>query len=132
MKNLIVAFFMMTVSLVFLGCSSRLEEKRIDNVVRVFWHENTKYSVIVRKHGSAEIETFVLKESMCGDNPRGKVRIVADVPLGNTMWVRYVTNFNWNLDCLEVLEIHVHSEKDIIGGGWNHGKFGSGQTVVIE
>jgi len=48
------------------------------------------------------------------------------------MWVKYVMDRNWDLDCLQSLEIHVWSEADIEGGGWDHGKFGRGQTSVIK
>ena len=133
MRYPIVAFSVIITSLVLLGCSERTEEVRIDNVVRVFWHEGTRYSLQVRKPNSAEIETIAINNNMCGGkSPRDRIKILADVPLLDSMWVRYTVNFNWNLDCLEALEIHIHSEKDIDGGGWNHGKFGRGQTSVIR
>lgn len=131
MRNLIVSFlFAAITSVVFLGCSQRIEEVRINNVVRVFWHENTRYSVQVREPGSVEIKTIrISPQYMCSEN---QLRLLADVPPEKSMWIRYVINQNWDSDCLKLLEIHIHSEKDIEGGGWNHGKFGRGQTSVIK
>lgn len=129
LRNLMITFLLAISSLVLSGCGNRVEEVQINNVVRVFWHENTRYSVQVREPNSAEIKTITLNPNMCLDQ---QARILADVPFGNPMRVRYVIDYNWNLDCLRVLEIHIRSEKDIEGGGWNHGKFGQGQTSVIR
>ncbi len=59
-------------------------------------------------------------------------RLIVDLSQGSLMWVRYIKNFNFDFNCLQLLEIHISSEKDIEGGGWNHGKFGRGQTSVIK
>ena len=129
LRNLIITFLLTISSLVLGGCGrSRLEEVQINNVVRVFWHESTRYSVQVREPNSVEIKTIILRSEICNNQ---QARILADVPLGNPMWVRFVMDYNWNMDCLRVLEIHIHSEKDIEGGGWDHGKFERGQTSVV-
>jgi len=131
LRNLIITFLLAISSLVFSGCGGRDEEVRVDNVVRVFWHEGTLYSFHVREPNSVEIKLVFTHYTMCV-NQRTYTNILADVPLGNPMWVYYIINHNWDRSCLKVLEIHIHSEKDIEGGGWNHGKFGRGQTSVIR
>ena len=47
------------------------------------------------------------------------------------MWSEEWKNGNWVEDTLDV-NIHIHSLEDLNGAGWNHGKFGKGNTVPIE
>lgn len=63
----------------------------------------------------------------------GYVRIIPDCPKGQKMWARIVwENYGRNTWVIYGLELHVHSEKNIEGGGWDNGKFGKGTTQVIE
>lgn len=111
------------------GCSSEKREFRVDNVVRVFWHEDTRYSVHVQQGSANEIEVQTYLVS-CQERI---VRIFTDVPAGSKMWLAGRHYSNWiNGACFSYLEIHVHSTQDIEGGGWDHGKFGRGQTTVVE
>ncbi len=117
------------------GCASQPFEERVDDVVRVFWHERGRYSFHIQKDSSSEIEVYPADS--------GTIKIIADVPTDQKMWmyVRGYSDGGWSCTgyngehhgrCYGVFEIHVHSEQDIEGGGWNHGKFGSGNTVVIR
>ena len=122
--------FAIGVSLLFglSGCGEPTED-RIENVVAVYMHEVDHYSVAVADSNSASsrVEIAYLSGQY---NSRGRVKIFRDVPAGKMMWVRRV-RLN-DMDSHVELEIHIHSTADIQGGGWNHGKFGSGQTVVID
>ena len=123
-----------------IACNSAhtLEEKRIENVVRVFWHEKTAYSVHIQKPGSKELEVISLPDNMClkaGSTHLIKPQLIKDVEANKQRWVRYLKNpydVRSGSYCLEALEIHIYSEKDIEGGEWDHGKFGKGQTQVIQ
>ncbi len=128
MRNVLIVLLVIAMISISVGCDHKIEAVQINNVVRVFWHEGTRYSVQVREPGSTEIKTYVLHGYMCTGEPQ----IFADVAAENRMWVKYVMDRNWDLDCLQSLEIHVWSEADIEGGGWDHGKFGRGQTSVIK
>ena len=115
-----------------------ITENRTDNVVRVFWHEETRYSVMVQKPESAEIKTISFPRACWGrskDNETrmiGNILILADVPDRSPMWVfSKIRDANFD-GCIELLEIHIHSVKDVEGASWNHGKFGSGSTTVIQ
>jgi len=63
-----------------------------------------------------------------------EIKVIADVPNGQPMWVK----INWakapwgKIIRTTGTEIHIHSGKDINGAGWNHDKFGSGQTSTID
>ena len=35
-------------------------------------------------------------------------------------------------DYLDYLELHIHSEKNLEGAGWDHGKLGSGTTIFFK
>ena len=115
--------------LVVSGCGYKSgEEKTIQNVVRVFMHEYKHYSVFVREPGTSELKQITLNPEI-----RGTVRIFADVPEGQNMWV-YTHSFSGGID-IEVgvdIDIHVHSEKNIEGAVWDHGKLGRGNTHIIE
>ncbi len=109
---------------------SVIETTKHTNVVRVFWHELSSYSILV-KNGN-ELKTIPLPSRQCAaiNGLRGEgVRIFADVPRDADMWV--TVDIPSGETCFLALTIHVHSELDINGGGWNHGKHGSGQTTVI-
>jgi len=117
-----------------MGCSSgEVSDERINNVVRVFWHEHDRYSVLVERSDSV-YSTVSLPVNTCGSK-KDAVLIIADVPAHEKMWVsakiRHGSDLHAN-PCIEELKIHVHSLKDVEGGAWNHGKFGSGRTSVIE
>lgn len=109
------------------GCREDEKVERMENVVRVFWHEGAHYSVMVRQPNSTRLHIIRLSPIWESLEKRG-VRIFADVPLKDPMWAEV----KWRGCCLSDLEIHTHSEKNIEGGGWDHGKFGRGTTTVIR
>jgi hypothetical protein len=130
-KNLY--WFILSTVLLFLTACSELVVVSMEykNVARVFWHENTKYSVLVRKNTELSVVSFPANQCMDGRKYKGEgVKIFADVPPREVMWVQMQTEKGEN--CFLSLTIHVHNESDIHGSEWNHGKFGVGQTTVIK
>lgn len=116
--------------LLILGCStSRTEPVRIDNVSRVMMHERGRYTLMVEEpDGRISLRSF-------GGSPcfYPETVLFHDVPEGDPMWATYRTvSRSCENPCEELTELHVHSAEDINGAGWNHGKFGSGQTTVVE
>lgn len=129
-KKLLV-LFLVSLPLISIACSKgQLTEETIKNVVRVFWHENSRYSVMIQEPDSKLIST--VNFPVCRDV---NISIIEDVPGNEAMWVRVIIRSGayYSYDpCFELLEIHIRSEKDIEGASWNHGKFGSGRTHVIR
>lgn len=103
------------------------ETKRLDGVTRVMMHEPWRYTFLMEDSGRITQRTI-------GQNPCGNVPVLfQDVPTGHPMWVEYRTVRSGKTDvCDELITIHIHSVADINGAGWNHGKYGSGQTTVVE
>ena len=122
-------------AILFIGCffqPERIEEEKIDNVVRVFWHEGNNFSVMVKPSGTNRLKLIRFPEYHCDTDAPG-VRIFTDVESDKPMWVSSKVGFGGSVKwCVYFVDIHIHSEKDVDGGGWNHGKFGSGQTSVIQ
>lgn len=116
------------------GCSDGPRENVvIENVVRVLYHEYNRYTFFTQPGG---INSEIFKKTVDFgqyNNEDEKIHILPDVEAGRKNWVRYgfyiSGSGSWTLIDAE---IHIHSEKDIEGGGWNHGKFGSGATSVID
>jgi len=111
-----------------IGCSGQIIEGKILNVERVYWHEGCFYSFTVPIENSVGFHNVSAPRGLCD---RDNVSIIPDVPTGEKMWVHYVIEKRVDT-YLDKLEIHVHAVTDINGGGWNHGKLGTGQTTVIE
>jgi hypothetical protein len=61
-----------------------------------------------------------------------QLHIYRDVPEGNSPWVYYEVTRQAGDEHYSRLDIHVSSAAQIDGASWNHGKFGSGQTAVIQ
>jgi len=101
-------------------------EIKVDNIVRVFMHEPGAYNFLVSRNG------ILVPTENYRHSPQ-RVIIMPDVSREQFMWARVYYKEEEGYGFPQAyLEIHVHSEKDIEGGGWNHGKFGRGQTVVVE
>lgn len=117
------------------GCTTQHYQSHIDNVVRVLWHHGHSYGVFVRHPDTNQLEPIEFPTYQCEQSkPPNQVFVVTeDADPNRSMWVDYAWNDNaWSGICVHKLHIHIHSEKDIEGGAWNRGKFGRGQTIVIE
>lgn len=101
----------------------------INNVERVFMHKIGQYSFLLSE--GTTLKTFYFPRHDCYPT---RYIIKADVPEGKPMHLKWKGDkyyFNSDIYYTEV-EIHIHSAKNIEGGAWNRGKFGSGRTVVIR
>ncbi len=102
-------------------------DERIDGVVRVFMHEPGRYTVLRRSSAASSIvEQQVPQLKYVADTA-----YVPDVPEDQPMWVS-VHYGGDHLSPIAHIVFHVHSVSDIGGAGWNHGKAGHGQTVVVQ
>jgi len=99
----------------------------VKNVQRVLMHEPGDYTFFYT-NPKAQNELLPLRIPSVI-----KVNFFQDVPAEENSWLTF-TSYG---ECLNIchaglLELHLHSAQEINGAGWNHGKFGSGQTIVVE
>jgi hypothetical protein len=102
-------------------------ESEVNGVVRIFMHEPIKYTFFCQNSGATKIEQWTV---WLGEKPQ----IFTDVPQGHASRVNFMVHKDYpgGPDIYDYFHIHIHSVREIEGGYWNHGKFGRGQTVVIE
>lgn len=125
-----LAIIFLAVCLSIFMCQRDASTPRIETrqqIERVFMHTPGGYSVVVNDGGEIKVKTFEWAAPIHGG---GKLSVLADVPEGEPM---YYTGLQYGEGggYLEVV-IHIHSAKDINGAGWDRGKFGRGQTNVVE
>lgn len=117
-------------------CEPRPEPEpvRVDHVVRVLMHDPNDYTLMVQDPGSTHVRqrrfyaATEYNKSFC--RGAGLMEIYTDVLPEEDVWAVYKHIEGSTQGCLT--ELHLHSPQEIQGGGWNHGKFGSGQTNVLE
>jgi len=98
-------------------------------------HSEGSYSVLVRED-SRLVQLGIVVEN----SDSRAIQLVDDVPKGSPLWVEYSCQFCGDLShplesqTLRVkgITFHISSILDINGAGWDRGKFGHGQTVVIQ
>ena len=102
--------------------------KTIENVDRIFLHKPYFYSFQIRERPDSIVA--VPTEQYTSSN----IKIIYDVPKGKLLYIKHSRPSSRCGNAIEVtfLEIHAHSPEDIGGGGWDHGKFGSGKTNVVQ
>jgi hypothetical protein len=93
-------------------------------VERIFMHEPEDYSFFIREPGTTELKTLKVRVL----SPE-RLKIFEDVRTGEPCWINL--GDTWNNHSLS-LDIHIDSPTRVEGAGWNHGKFGRGQTVPIR
>lgn len=117
----------------------------VSGITRVFMHEPGRYSFLVEhnQHGKVgHLHTL----TTCSEY--ANIQILKDLPNPeDPIWIEILCgcspvyrtckqippNFSfWEISQFGKLTIHLHSTKQVNGSGWNHGKFGSGTTVVVE
>lgn len=126
MKKLGLALILTGLIFALTGCSGK-PDTTIHNVVRIMMHEPYRYTFLVKEGESTAIRALTV---WITDRDSERVVILADVPADGKMWVVLKDN-NWSGGWGSI-EIHIHSEQDINGAGWNHGKGGSGNTEVVK
>ncbi|KKR84153.1 MAG: hypothetical protein UU48_C0014G0001 [Candidatus Uhrbacteria bacterium GW2011_GWF2_41_16] len=115
----------------FVKCveTNPLPDKKVE-VDRVFMNEAHQYTFYVASEEGVFFQPVTYDDGYLNRKP---VRIFADVPEGEKSWIllKGETSFI-DGNRFKIVEIHVHDLKVLEGGGWNHGKFGQGQTIPIE
>lgn len=96
--------------------------------IRVFMHEPHHYSILSEKN----TELQEIEIDCYGDRPRIFKDILDNEPMYLTAKLFRAKNWMYPTDRYLNVEIHIHSEKDMNGAGWNHGKFGKGDTTILE
>lgn len=110
------------------GCSEYPCESKNIQVERVFWHEGSRYSFVVKNSdGSMQMQT---ENSVYG------VKIYQDVPVGESMRVElsqcYMYDAKKSYRHYRRADIHLRSIEDLNGADWNHGKHGRGSTTPLK
>lgn len=135
--SLVVLFFLTGAVMGFTGYEPNAHRtvERIDHVVAVVLHEPGRYSVIT------ENPTTKLEGSWGETTSSTHVELYADIPTDEYGWAEYRTRSyrpwlrreSYHIpNAPETLIVHYHGVSDLRGGGWNHGKFGSGQTRIFN
>ncbi len=107
------------------GCGPTMHHSnKYVGVKKLLVHEGGVYSVFVPSEKGGYVQKGLV---------RCEATFFDDVPQEEDMWAEEVYDLSdmnglHNAHCY----FHIHSLKEINGGGWNHGKSGSGQTNVIE
>ena len=147
MRRYIVALFTALTAVFVAGCGDGLRPVSptvVSGITRVFMHEPGRFTFIVQhaeadtltKLGQLRIQVYrnyvTMLEDLKDDEPirieyscgtrHNNPRQCKPIPVGFS---------NWNLHASQ-LTIHLHSAQELDGGGWNHGKHGRGQTVVVQ
>lgn len=90
--------------------------------------------VMEHSPGSYSIKYLAENNELKEINLFRNVTIFVDVPEGQAMFALLHRGKTPSGDTryIDRNEIHIHSAREINGAGWDFGKQGSGQTVVIE
>ncbi len=97
----------------------------ISNIKSIHMHEPGHWSVWV-EDPTTGIRTRQDVTANCSCRP--PEAYIPDVKGNNSMWAEVTRNRG----AMEKIVFHTRSDTDIEGAGWNHGKFGKGQTVNIK
>ena len=111
------------------GCApEKTGDRKLERIVRVLMHDPGHFTFLAEQPNTGElIQVTVDLHSNCG------VRILQDVASDQPSWTRWETWTRGGGICdVRNLEIHIHSADEVNGAGWDHGKFGRGQTTVVE
>lgn len=126
----IVMLFALATTVLLQGClgiGSVPQDERVDDVVRIFMHERGRYTVLKQ----SAVESSIVEQKVPGYSCDATATYVPDVPKDQPMWLSVHYEGTYIQYSARII-FHVHSAQDIGGAGWNHGKAGSGQTVVVQ
>lgn len=109
-------------------------------VEAVYYHESGRYSVAVLDGNELKMTRLP-----SGNHRQLTPKIFVDVPAGQNSWyeIKYekesefsdIREIYFGKDSYKIkpfIHIHIHDVNDLNNAGWNHGKFGRGQTVKID
>lgn len=135
MRSFLVAILAM--SLCASACTSKEEclskSHNIEHVARVFMHEPGVYSIMVENPATHELSMVEEFPGSALSLTKFRATVIADVLKGDGIWARNEAVYDADKrSCDHHITIHIHSITDINAAGWNHGKFGSGTTTVVE
>lgn len=129
-----ISVFVLLLTLTGCALESRTIHK-LEGGVRLFMHEDNHYTMMMQEGNELVAISIVVH-----NNANSSVRFIEDVPVGQPLWIEYSC-----VRCSELkrpyspqdipvrgVTFHISTSADINGAGWNHGKFGSGQTTVVQ
>lgn len=104
-------------------------DEKVLNIQRILMHEPRHFTVLVQDSNTNIIKGRDIEVS--GDD----IVYIPDVGESGTNWAvlhwDYLQENNYYHSVIKVT-FHIKSPEIINGAGWNHGKFGSGQTEVVQ
>lgn len=117
------------------GCGINLgtppEPERFDRLVRIFLHErdmSNNHSTYTIWYPSEQSDEIQMRTFTCRNE---NIHVFVDVhDEGDQAWALYRPRTDSRHP--ENLNFHLRAVEEVIGGGWNHGKFGSGRTEAID
>ena len=120
---LAVVIFIAIMLIVTICNFSVQKEIKVEDIIRVFMNRPTEFTFMIQDldSGNLLLKTYRVEHEE-------DVRIISDVLQENKIWMAKKRLRNGT----GTLEIHVHSFKDLEGGGWDSGKFGHGKVHIIE
>ena len=142
-NNIFVGFLFCFLTISLIGCTyngfGNVESTTVSGITRVFMHEPGYFTFLVEHGDSKKIGQLRVKTI------NDTTTIVEDLQENQTISIEYFSTqdpflqsksippdfSNWDVQAMK-LTIHLHSVKEIDGAGWNHGKFGRGQTIVVQ
>jgi hypothetical protein len=104
---------------------------RYSNVLAIYYHEQNHYSIAVKTIGST-IQMIDLNRVYDDTLYTCNYTIIDDVKPNEIMYVDYTATLNDYLTSYVSYTIHIRNIDDVSTSGWDHGKFGSGQTQRID
>jgi len=125
--NKLVSIFALVMMFTLLSCC---DQKNTPNIVkyprveRVFMHDPGEYSFLYKDESSGQLIS-INKNIFKAKAYSAKYVLIPDVNNDDFCWAEVDMNNS-------IITIHIHDSSEIAGGGWNHGKFGSGSTTPIE
>jgi hypothetical protein len=125
MKRLIL---LLGITALLSGCFSQEKPSSttsIHDIVAIWYHEGSSYSFTT-------VENNKLKNYGFGNDTLCTTEVVLDLKPNEKPWATVTTHHLTFGETRNSYIIHAHSISDIQGAGWNHGKFGSGQTTRLE
>ena len=93
--------------------------------MRIFMHEPGRYSFMIQLSDSDVVTMRTFRLFNC------ETRFILDVPQDEKMWA-YIQEKGKGPEYRTFVDLHIHSVRDMEGAGWDHGKFGRGQTHIIQ
>lgn len=119
-------YFLLVLLLLCVGCTEPVTTKRIDHIERILMHNSGSYTVFSKDPNTSKLREDFVK--YC------KVDLIADLDKDKECYgtITYQPRNEWAETNYISAEFHIHSAKEINGAGWDHGKFGKGQTAEVE